>query len=306
VPDFDRSEHAWLALVRPWFNISRPPHSLAAVTIASLSTSGQIEDRAVRKRPQRRWLTCALLTCNLLLAMQPVIAQERVLVFSKTTGFRHASIVDGIQMLQAIASSEGFALQTTEDAGLFNPTDLARFRAVVWLSTTGNVLDDTQQAAFQQWLEAGGGYVGIHAAADCEYGWPWYGAQVLGNGAWFQSHPAIQQATVIRESAADISTAHLPPTFSFTDEWYNFRENPRPGATVLLRLDESSYNPGSGAMGADHPLSWKRPVGQGRSWYTGMGHRSETFTDARFIAHVRGGLVWAMGRQDLIYASSFE
>ncbi len=233
-------------------------------------------------------------------------AQERVLVYSQTTGFRHASIADGITMLRRIAASSGIALDFSESGADFTAANLAQFRAVVWLSTTGNLLDASQRQAYQAWLEAGGGYVGIHAAADCSYDWPWYGDQVLGNGAWFRAHPAIQNATVIREDAVDLSTRHMPPSFVFNEEWYNFRANPRPVAQVLLRLDETSYSPGTGAMGDDHPISWKRSVGQGRSWYTGLGHRSQTYSDPLFISHVRGGLLWAAKLEDIVSRSDFE
>ncbi len=253
-------------------------------------------------QPLGRSAACLVLA----IASTSAAAQDAVLVFSRTLGFRHASIADGVGMLQQLGASAGFSTEFTEDPTRFNATELARFRAVVWLSTTGDVLDPTQQAVFQAWLEGGGGYVGIHAAADCEYGWPWYGAMVLGNGAWFFSHPAIQAATVQRESAIDPSTAHYPPFFVFTDEWYNFRANPRAGATVLLRLDESSYNPGNGAMGADHPVSWKRNVGAGRAWYTAMGHRTQTFADPGFRLHVLGGLQWAMGSKAVLFANDFE
>lgn len=247
-----------------------------------------------------------LLAIALIAIAGQAIAMDRVLVFSKTVGFNHGSIPDGIAMLQAIADSEGIMLESSVDASLFNPTDLSRFATVVWLSTTGDVLNQQQQTAFEAWLESGGGYVGIHAAADCEYDWDWYGDQLLGNGAWFQNHPSIQTATLIVEDGNDISTAHLPASFSFNDEWYNFRANPRPGATVLLRLDEDSYNPGGGAMGDDHPISWKRTVGSGRVWYTGIGHRSESFADPLMIQHIRGGLLWAARRDVLVFASSFE
>jgi cytochrome c len=229
----------------------------------------------------------------------------RILVFSKTAGFRHPSIANGLSMLQALAADNGYVIEASEDAAQFTASNLARFRAIVWLSTTGDVLNAAQQSAFESWLSAGGGSVGIHAAADCEYDWPFYGAQVLGNGAWFQSHPAIQSAEVIRERGFDDSTAHLPARFSITEEWYNFRANPRPTGLILLRLDEASYAPGSGAMGADHPISWKRFVGSGRSWYTGLGHRAETYGDARFRDHVLGGLRWALGAEQR-YQDSFE
>jgi type 1 glutamine amidotransferase len=242
------------------------------------------------KWPAKRLTLVALLLLIFGPTSFTVSAQERVLVFSKTTGFRHPSIDDGIAMLQSQAANNAFVIELSENAADFNPTNLSRFRAVVWLNTTGDVLDATQQVSFQTWLENGGGYLGIHAAADCEYAWPWYGASVLGNGAWFQAHPAIQAATVLREDATDISTAHLSANFSMTEEWYNFRANPRPQVTVLLKLDESSYNPGTGAMGADHPISWKRSVGLGRSFYTGMGHRSETYADQRFQLHVKAAL----------------
>lgn len=249
---------------------------------------------------------CANLFAASLLWTGLAAAQDRVLVFSKTVGFRHGSIAEGLALLRAQGANQGFGVDASEDASQFNPSNLARYRAVVWLSTTGDVLNSAQETAFEQWLTAGGGSVGIHAAADCEYQWAWYGAQVLGNGAWFFAHPAIQTATVVRENATDASTSHLPPTFSFTDEWYNFRANPRPQADVLLRLDETSYSPGNGAMGADHPISWKRAVGAGRSWYTGLGHRSETYADARFQRHLLGGLLWAMGREQVIFYSGFE
>jgi cytochrome c len=254
-----------------------------------------------------RSLTILFISCALLAPAYAGSAPQ-LLVFSKTAGFRHDSIAAGIQMLQAVAAQEGYVLQASEEASMFSPETLAGFDAVIWLSTTGDVLNTEQQAAFEGWMQQGGGYVGIHAAADCEYGWAWYGAEVLGNGAWFSSHPVIQAATVIRESADDASTAHLPPSFSFTDEWYNFAANPRPGARVLLRLDESSYAPGTGGMGADHPISWQRELGAGRVWYTGLGHRTETFADSRFIDHVRGGLAWVLRRDagDAVFANGFE
>jgi cytochrome c len=242
----------------------------------------------------------------LLLITSLSCSASTVLVFSKTSGFRHGSISDGLTMLQGLASSNGITLETTEDASQFNATNLARFDAVVWLSTTGDVLNASEQSAFESWLEAGGGYVGIHAAADCEYDWSWYGTQVLGNGAWFRSHPAIQTATLIVETANDSSTQHLPASFSMTDEWYNFRANPRSVAQILLRIDESSYSPGANAMGADHPISWKRTVGSGRTWYTALGHRAEQYSDARFRQHVLGGLLWTLGRDNGEFANGFE
>ncbi|WP_143678422.1 ThuA domain-containing protein, partial [Streptomyces rhizosphaericus] len=145
---------------------------------------------------------------------------DRVLVFSKTAGFRHDSIPDGIAAIKELGAQSGFAVDATEDGAAFTPDNLARYDAVVFLSTTGDVLDTAQQSAFEGYVRAGGGYVGVHAAADTEYDWPFYGGLA---GAYFQSHPAIQRATVDVEDRANPATAHLAPTWERTDEWYNYR-----------------------------------------------------------------------------------
>jgi type 1 glutamine amidotransferase len=230
---------------------------------------------------------------------QPGVASasptRRVLVFTKTAGFRHDSIADGIAMLRELGTEQAFAVDTTEDAASFTPATLSAYAAVVWLSTTGDVLNQAQENAFQSYIEAGGGYVGIHSAADTEYDWPWYG-ELLGGDAWFRSHPAIQPAELAVESAEHLSTAHFPPRFAFTDEWYNFRQNPRASVTVLLTIDETTYDPGPDRMG-DHPIAWSHTVGAGRAWYTALGHRQETYADESFRRHVLGGLLWAAGRE---------
>ncbi len=236
-----------------------------------------------------------LIACPFLLTCAPTFAGNgpfNVLVFSKTSGFRHSSISDGITLIQSLGAANNFSVVTTEDANDFTLANLSQYAVVVWLSTTGDVLNDTQQAAFEAYIQQGGGWVGIHAATDCEYDWPWYG-QLIGNDAWFQSHPSIQNATLIVDDATHISTTGLPASFTFNDEWYNFRANPRPVVNVLLTIDESSYNPGANAMGADHPMSWYHEFDGGRAWYTALGHRSETFADARFQSHVLGGILWA-------------
>src|SRR5262245_36351122 len=197
----------------------------------------------------------------------------RVLVFSKTTGFRHSSIGPGITAIQQLGAANGFTVTATEDANQFTTANLAQYQAVVWLSTTGDVLNAAQQTAFQSYIAGGGGYVGVHAAADTEYDWPWYGGLV---GAYFASHPANQTATIRVEDRGNASTSHLAPTWSRVDEWYNYRTNPRSVAKVLMSLDESTYS--GGTMG-DHPITWCQNYGGGRSWYTGLGHTDESYSD---------------------------
>ncbi|MFB9465436.1 lectin [Streptomyces cinereospinus] len=214
-----------------------------------------------------------------------------VLVFSRTAGFRHSSIDDGIAALRELGAAHNFTVDATEDAGAFTGANLARYEAVVFLSTTGDVLNGTQQTAFEQYMQGGGGYVGIHAAADTEYDWPFYAGLA---GALFQSHPATQSATVKVEDRAHDATAHLGATWQRTDEWYNYRSNPRSTAHVLASLDESSYS--GGTMAGDHPISWCKDYQGGRAFYTGGGHTDESFGEPAFRRHLLGGIRWAADR----------
>ena len=226
-----------------------------------------------------------------------------VLVFTRTEGFAHPSIADGVAMITEIAAEEGAALEVTADAGAFTPESLAARDVVIWLSTTGDVLDDPEQAAFEGFMRAGGGYVGIHAAADCEYAWPWYG-ELLGNGAWFRSHPAIQTATLVLEDPDHPGAGLFPAETSFEEEWYNFRANPRAVVDVVMTVDESTYDPGTGAMGADHPIAWAHDFQGGRAFYTALGHRPDTFQDVRFKEQIRGAIKWAAAAT--VFADGFE
>jgi type 1 glutamine amidotransferase len=216
---------------------------------------------------------------------------DEVLVFSKTTGFRHESIAAGVRAVRELGAADGFAVTATEDGGAFAPDRLGRYAAVVFLNTTGDVLDADQRAAFEAYIRGGGGYVGVHSAADTEYDWPFYGGLV---GAYFAAHPAVQPATVRVEDRGHPATAHLGDTWQRTDEWYDYRTNPRHAVRVLLRLVESSYS--GGRMGADHPIAWCHAYQGGRSFYTGGGHTPGSYAEPDFRAHLLGGLRYAAGR----------
>jgi len=213
----------------------------------------------------------------------------RLLVFSKTAGYRHASIEDGLAAIRIMATEHHILVDATEDATTFTLDNLKRYKTVVFLSTTGTILDDAQKRAFEQYIRAGGGYIGIHSASDTEYNWPWYGQLV---GAYFKSHPStLQQASITVEDAQHVSTSALPHTWERTDEWYNFRSNPRSQVHVLLTLKEATYQ--GGTMGHDHPISWYHDFDGGRSWYTGMGHTETSFQEPLFLTHVWGGVTYA-------------
>ncbi len=222
-------------------------------------------------------------------ATAPETALPRVLVFTRTQGFRHQSIPEGIVAVRELGDGR-WATDATEDPSAFTPGNLARYRTVVFLSTTGDVLDDTQERAFEAFIRGGGGFAGIHAATDTEYGWPWFGTLV---GARFASHPPVQPAVVRIEDRAHPSTVMLPPEWRRTDEWYAFRDNPRGNVRVLATLDERTYEPGTATMGVDHPIAWCHDVDGGRSWYTAGGHTKESFAEPAFRAHVAAGIAWA-------------
>lgn len=217
----------------------------------------------------------------------------RLLVFSKTGGFRHASIKDGKIALQKLATEHGFSVDFTEDATAFTDANLAHYDAVIFLLTTGTILDDNQKAAFERYIRAGGGYVGVHSASDTEYNWPWYGGLV---GAYFDrvhGHSKVTQATLHVIDRTHPSTVMLPALWVRTDEWYNFASNPRGRVNVLMTIDESTYK--GGTMGVDHPIAWYHEYEGGRAWYTALGHTSESYYEPLFLAHLWGGIMYAVG-----------
>ncbi len=216
----------------------------------------------------------------------------RVLVFSKTAGFRHSSIPKGIAAIQRLGKEHGFSVDSTENPLIFNEDSLSLYSAVIFLNATGNVLDAYQQASFERYIQAGGGFVGIHAAADCEYGWPWYGKLV---GAYFKSHPKIQNAKLQVVDRTHASTKHLPEIWERSDEWYNFRKSPSDSdVNVLIRIDEKSYE--GGQNGDDHPMAWYHDFDGGRAFYTEFGHTDESYADEAYLKHILGGIQYAIGK----------
>jgi cytochrome c len=217
----------------------------------------------------------------------------RVLVFSKTEGFRHASIEAGKKAFSKLADEKKFDVDFTEDANQFVTANLKKYNAVVFLSTTGDVLNTTQQEEFERYIQAGGGYLGIHAAADCEYEWPWYGKLV---GAWFLDHPSspsnVQKGRFYVVDKNDPATRGMADSFERSDEFYSFK-NIDPSIHPLVKIDEKSYQ--GGKNGDDHPMSWYHDFDGGRSFYTNMGHTDETFTEPLVVNHIWAGLHYAIG-----------
>ncbi len=218
---------------------------------------------------------------------------ELVMVFTKTEGYRHASIEKGVQTLRELGRENGFIALQTESGEDFTAGNLGNYKLVVFLSTTMDVLDDNQQRAFESYIKNGGAYFGIHAAADTEYDWPWYGRLV---GGYFESHPDnpnVLSAKIDVLSKDHSSTAHLNDTWTRSDEWYNYK-NLNPKVNVLLNLDETTY--AGGTNGSNHPIAWYHEYDGGRAYYTGGGHTEASFDEPAFRQHLLGAIQWCIKR----------
>lgn len=245
-----------------------------------------------KKRIQ--WVTGSLSAIILLIciaAFTHKLANPKILIFSKTNGYRHASIPVGIAAIKKLGAENGFDVDATEDSTAIHYDNLKQYAAVLFLSPTGKVFGPDEEKGLQEFIQHGGGYVGIHAASDCEYNWPWYGELV---GAYFKSHPKQQQAKILVVDKNNPATAHLPETWDRWDEWYNFK-NLNPKVTVLLKIDEKSYT--GGENGDNHPMAWFHDYDGGRAFYTELGHTDESYADPNYLKHILGGIKYAIGKK---------
>lgn len=218
-----------------------------------------------------------------------VMQPPKILVFSGTKGFRHTSIANGKTALLKMGIEKNWKVDTTEDAKVFSGENLKQYGAVVFLNTTGNILNDQQQIAFQQYIQAGGGFVGIHSATDTEYDWPWYNNLV---GAYFESHPKNQTALYNVVNKDHPAVSFMPDTLRRLEEIYNFKSFKKELVTVLITIDEKTYT--GGKMPDYHPIAWYHKYDGGRSFYTEWGHTTEAYTEPLFLQHIEGAIKWAL------------
>lgn len=215
--------------------------------------------------------------------------KNKVLIFSKTNGYRHQSIEVGIAAIKKLGAENNFDVDATEDSLYLTDANFKKYKTIIFLSTTGTILGKDQELALQQFIHNGGGLVGIHAATDCEYQWDWYVKMIGGN---FLSHPQQQEAKLIIVDNTHPSTKHLPATWQRKDEWYNFK-NLNPDVTVLIKIDETSYT--GGKNGDNHPMAWYHSYEGGKIFYTELGHTNESYEDPLYLQHVLGGIQYTMG-----------
>ncbi|HMK20280.1 MAG TPA: ThuA domain-containing protein [Chitinophagaceae bacterium] len=226
------------------------------------------------------------------------ISGKRILVFAKTNGFHHSSIPNGKAAIQKLGKENDFDVDVTDDSLAFAEDNLKKYAAVVFLNTTGNILSYKQEAAFERFIQAGGGFVGIHSATDTEYDWIWYSKLV---GANFESHPKQQNAKILVVDKSHASTKHLPDTWERFDEWYNFK-NLNKDVHVLAKIDEKSYE--GGKMGDDHPMAWYHDYDGGRAFYTEFGHTEESYVESNYLKHILGGIQYAIGENKKDYSKA--
>jgi type 1 glutamine amidotransferase len=228
------------------------------------------------------WMIILLCTCS-----TPLKNGNRILIFFKTAGYHHASIKKGADVLIKACLEKGIPVDTSADATLITPENLKKYKVVVFLNTSGDILNEEQQKAFENYISDGGGFVGIHAATDTEDKWPWYNQLV---GAYFLSHPQQQKAVIQVTDKNNPATSFLPDKWERFDEWYNFKSISS-DIHVLANLDETSYT--GGANGLQHPFIWCHEVGKGRAFYTGVGHRDENYDEPLVVKHLVEAIKWA-------------
>lgn len=237
-----------------------------------------------------------LFTLSLLISCQE--ESNKVLVFTETAGYHHSSIDDGIMAIKKLGKSNNFGVDVHSESEVFEEEIIKNYRAIIFLSTTGDVLDKSQESVLERYIQAGGGFVGIHAATDTEYDWPWYNKLV---GAYFSDHPSIQEARLNINDYNHPSTQHLGKEWIHEDEWYNFKSI-NPDTKKLISIDETSYS--GGKQGENHAVCWYHEYDGGRSWYTALGHTKESFKDETFLKHLLGGIQYAMITTPLDYSKA--
>ncbi|WP_019988709.1 ThuA domain-containing protein [Rudanella lutea] len=235
--------------------------------------------------------------------------KRAILLFSKTTGFRHGASIDASKpVIKALAEKNGWFVYETEEGGAFNPAQLAKFSTVIFNNSTGEVINDEQKRALEQYVENGGSLLGIHGAGDDSHHWDWYEQNLL--GAKFSHHPIdpqFQLADVLLDPQRDSLFSKLPPRWSHSDEWYVFFENPRQkGFNIIYTINGETINPSGNmlfvssknfGMGKDHPVAWYKQTGKGKTFYTSMGHSETAWQNQNFVKLLETALQWTTSNQ---------
>lgn len=236
-------------------------------------------------------------------SIAPALAEQpRVLVYTRNhvnngKGYVHDNIAASVTMLQQLAATNGFAVEASDDPKVFTPEHLKKYRALIFSNSNNEAFEnDAQRDAFKQFIQGGGGFVGIHSASGSERDWPYFWAVL---GGKFKRHPPLQKFTLHVLDARHSATAHLGATWQWEDEFY-YLDNLNPRMHVLLAGDVAGLNdkdkatyPGK-VFGDVFPLAWCQEFDGGRQFYTALGHKIEYYSDPKFRQHVLGGILWVL------------
>jgi type 1 glutamine amidotransferase len=232
--------------------------------------------------------------------------QSAILVFSKTTGFRHGASIDASKpVIEGLAKKNNWYVYETEEGGVFNAEQLAKFSTVIFNNSTGEVINDDQKRALEQYVENGGSLLGIHGAGDNSHHWDWYVKNLL--GAEFSHHPInpqFQLADILLDPQKDSLFQGLPQKWSHSDEWYVFFENPRKkGFNMVYTINGDAINPSGNilfvksknfGMGKDHPVAWYKQTGKGKTFYTSIGHSETAWQNENFVKLLETAIQWTI------------
>jgi type 1 glutamine amidotransferase len=243
----------------------------------------------IKKRTLLFFGICCLLGCKNSKAPNTDSKKPQLIVFSKTLGYRHASIETGIESIKKLGLENGFIIDATENSDSLI-SNIETYQAVIFLSPSGDIFNDNQQEAFKNYIHNGGGFVGIHGATTAEYEWEWFGQMI---GAYFDNHPKQQNATMHIVNHNHPATSFLSESWVTFDEWYNFNKLST-DINVLMTLDETSYS--GGKHGNNHPIAWYQNFEGSRVFYTALGHGEKSYTDPLFMRHILGGINYALGK----------
>jgi len=242
----------------------------------------------INPKKMKKRLFSSILILMLLMSASVSAQQFRALVFSKTAGFRHQSIPNAIVALKKMGTKQVFSVHASEDPKVLAEENLMKYDVLILVSSTGTIFDETTRASLQKFVRSGKGVVGVHAATDSEYDWPWYNEMI---GAYFLAHPAQQTLRLEVVDRDHPSTWHLPKNWMWTDELYEFRDI-NPNIKVLINADETTYEVARG-NGKNHPMAWYHEFDGGRVFYTALGHVDSAWDDDDFLKHLYGGIWYA-------------
>ena len=219
-----------------------------------------------------------------------------VLVYTKNgKGYVHDNIASGVAAIQQLGARLGFAVDVSDSPADFTDEKLKKYNALIFNNTNNGVFDtDEQKLALMRYIQAGGGFVGLHSATGTERSWPWFKRLI---GASFQRHAKHQPFKDIVIDKTNPSTAFLPGSWQQDDECYFFKEV-NPDLHVLLAHDLSSLLEDKDKpdfYGASSPSAWCHTFDGGREWYTSLGHDSATYFKPDFQQHILGGIEWVIG-----------